>query len=110
MRQTYPGVKIFIGSVEGYPSLEDVLEDVKKNLNHFTPKIDNILLKPMMIVAGDHATNDMASDEEDSWKSVLSSAGFKVETILLGLGSNNLFADLFVDHIKDAAKASGINL
>jgi sirohydrochlorin cobaltochelatase len=64
----------------------------------------------MMIVAGDHATNDMASDEEDSWKSVLSSAGFKVETILLGLGSNNLFADLFVDHIKDAAKASGINL
>ncbi|MDA3916930.1 MAG: sirohydrochlorin cobaltochelatase [Deltaproteobacteria bacterium] len=110
MRQTYPGAKIFIGSVEGYPSLEDVLEDVKKNLNHFTPKIDNILLKPMMIVAGDHATNDMASDEEDSWKSVLSSAGFKVETILLGLGSNNLFADLFVDHIKDAAKASGINL
>ncbi len=106
MRQTYPGVKIFIGSVEGYPSLEDV----KKSLNHFTPKIDNILLKPMMIVAGDHATNDMASDEEDSWKTVLSSAGFKVETILQGLGSNNLFADLFVDHIKDAAKASGINL
>jgi sirohydrochlorin cobaltochelatase len=64
----------------------------------------------MMIVAGDHATNDMASDEEDSWKTVLSNAGFKVETILQGFGSNNQFADLFIDHIKDAAIASGINL
>ncbi len=106
MRQTYPGVKIFIGSVEGYPGLDDI----KKSLEHFTPKIDKILLKPMMIVAGDHATNDMASEEEDSWKTILSGAGFKVETILQGLGSNNQFADLFIDHIKDAAKASGINL
>ncbi len=106
MRETYPGVKIFIGSVEGYPGLEDI----KKSLGHFTPKIDKVLLKPMMIVAGDHATNDMASDDEDSWKTVLSNAGFKVEAILQGLGSNNQFADLFIDHIKDAAKASGINL
>ncbi len=65
MRETYPGVKIFIGGVEGYPGLEDI----KKSLGHFkSPKIDKILLKPMMIVAGDHATNGMASDEEDSWK------------------------------------------
>ena len=106
MRQTYPGVKIFIGSVEGYPGLEDI----RKSLNHFTPKIDKVLLKPMMIVAGDHAENDMASDEDDSWKTVLSSDGFQIEAVLQGLGSNNLFADLFVDHIKDAAKTSGINL
>jgi len=106
LRETYPNVKIFIGSVEGYPGLEDV----KKNLEHYTPKLNKVLLKPMMIVAGDHATNDMASDEEDSWKTVLSNAGFKVETMLEGLGSNNKFADLFIDHIKDAAKASGIDL
>ncbi|MBU0465706.1 MAG: sirohydrochlorin cobaltochelatase [Proteobacteria bacterium] len=106
MRKTYPEVKTFIGCVEGYPGLEDV----KKSLGHYTPKIENILLKPLMIVAGDHAANDMASDEDDSWKTVLSKAGFNVETILQGLGSNNQFADLFVAHIKDAAKASGIDL
>ncbi|MBU1341019.1 MAG: sirohydrochlorin cobaltochelatase [Proteobacteria bacterium] len=106
MRETYPEVKTFIGCVEGYPGLEDV----KKSLGHHTPKIKNILLKPLMIVAGDHATNDMAGDEEDSWKTGLNKAGFNVDIILQGLGSNNQFADLFVSHIRDAAKASGIDL
>ncbi|WP_299977866.1 sirohydrochlorin cobaltochelatase [Desulfobacula sp.] len=106
MRETYPEVKTFVGSVEGYPGIEDV----KKSLNHYTPKIDKILLKPLMIVAGDHATNDMASDEDDSWKTILSKAGFDIEIILQGLGSNNQFADLFIANIKDAAKASGIDL
>ncbi len=106
MRETYPEAKMFIGSVEGYPSLEDI----KKSLGHHTPKIKNILLKPLMIVAGDHARNDMASDEEDSWKTVLTKAGFNIDIILQGLGSNDQFADLFIDHIKDAAKDSGINL
>ena len=106
MAETYPEVKTLIGSVEGYPGLEDV----KKSLGHYTPKIEKILLKPLMIVAGDHATNDMASDEEDSWKTVLSKAGFDVEIILQGLGSNNQFADLYINHIKDAAKTSGIGL
>jgi sirohydrochlorin cobaltochelatase len=106
MRKTYPLIKTFIGSVEGYPGLDDI----KKRLGHYTPKIENILLKPLMIVAGDHANNDMAGDKEDSWKTVLSKAGFHVETILKGLGSNNDFADLFISHIKDAAKDSGIDL
>ncbi len=106
MRKTYPDVKTFIGGVEGYPGLEEI----KKNLGHYSPKIENILLKPLMIVAGDHAKNDMAGDEENSWKTVLSKAGFNVKIILKGLGSNNQFADLFINHIKDAAKASGIDL
>jgi len=106
MRQTYPEVKTFVGSVEGYPGIEDV----QKSLSHYTPEIDKILLKPLMIVAGDHATNDMASDEDDSWKTILTKAGFDVETILKGLGSNNQFADIFIANIKDAAKASGIDL
>ena len=106
MRETYPDVKTFIGGVEGYPGLEEI----KKRLSHYSPKIDNILLKPLMIVAGEHAKNDMAGDDEYSWKTVLSKAGFNVKIILQGLGSNNQFADLFVNHIKDAAKASGIDL
>ncbi|MCD4721360.1 MAG: sirohydrochlorin cobaltochelatase [Desulfobacula sp.] len=106
MRETYPEVKTFVGSVEGYPGIEDV----KKSLGHYTPEINKILLKPLMIVAGDHATNDMASDEEDSWKTILTKAGFDVETILQGLGSNDQFADIFISNIKDAAKASGISL
>ncbi|MCF6247177.1 MAG: sirohydrochlorin cobaltochelatase [Desulfobacula sp.] len=106
MRQTYPDIKTFVGCVEGFPGIDDVV----KGLNHSTPKGGNVLLKPLMIVAGDHATNDMAGAEDDSWKSILTRSGFKVEVILQGLGSNNQFADLFIDHIKDAAKASGIDL
>jgi len=106
MRNTYPEVLTFIGGVEGYPGLKEI----KKSLGHYSPKIEDILLKPLMIVAGEHAKNDMAGDDEDSWKTVLSKAGFNVEIILQGLGSNNQFADLFVNHIKDAAKASGIDL
>lgn len=106
LRQTYPDVNIFIGSVEGYPGLDDV----KQGLIHHAPESRRVLLKPLMIVAGDHARNDMAGEEDDSWKSVLTRAGFIVETRLQGLGSNNQFADLFISHIKDAAKASGIDL
>ncbi|MCK5349173.1 MAG: sirohydrochlorin cobaltochelatase [Desulfobacula sp.] len=105
-RELCPEVKTFVGSVEGYPGLEDV----KKSLNHYTPKIDKTLLKPLMIVSGDHAADDMAGDEEDSWKTILSKAGFDIEIILQGLGSNNQFADLFIANIKDAAKASGVDL
>ena len=106
MRETYPDVLTFVGSVEGYPGLENIIN----RLDHHTPKIENILLKPLMIVAGDHARNDMAGDEEGSWKTELKKAGYTVEPILKGLGSNNLFADLFVTHIKDAARISGIDL
>jgi sirohydrochlorin cobaltochelatase len=63
-----------------------------------------------MIVAGDHAMNDMAGDEADSWKSILTLAGFEVMPVLEGLGANDAFADIFVSHIKDAAHDAGISL
>ena len=63
-----------------------------------------------MIVAGDHAVNDMAGPEVDSWKSILTSEGYTVEAKLEGLGLNNDFAALFVDHIADAAQSAGIAL
>ena len=52
----------------------------------------------------------MAGDEEDSWKSILTQQGFEVMPVLKGLGSNDKFAEIFVDHIKDAARDNGIKL
>ncbi|MCP4342325.1 MAG: hypothetical protein GY799_26480, partial [Desulfobulbaceae bacterium] len=65
MGRMYPEVVTAIGNVEGYPELEDVIE----LLNLYGVK--KIILKPFMVVAGDHSINDMASGEEDSWKSIL---------------------------------------
>ncbi|RZB36523.1 MAG: sirohydrochlorin cobaltochelatase [Desulfobacteraceae bacterium Eth-SRB2] len=102
MQELYPDVVTYIGSVEGFPGIKDVA----RYLSHFDS--GKIVLKPFMIVAGDHATNDMAGDEEDSWKSILTKQGFKVIPVLKGLGSNDKFAKIFVDHIRDAARDNHI--
>lgn len=104
MREVYPDVPIFVATVEGYPSLHDI----KGHLSH--PGIKKVVLKPFMIVAGDHAMNDMVGPEPDSWKSVLEKEDYYVLTVLEGLGSNNDFADIFVKHIKDTAIQNGIIL
>ena len=87
----------FIGTVEAEPSLEDVLALVKAG------SYTRVVLEPLMIVAGDHANNDMAGDEEDSWKTVFTEAGYEVECILRGLGSFPEIQQLLVEHAKDAA-------
>ncbi len=104
MREFYPDVVTFVGAVEGYPGIEDVARFLK----HFDG--GRIVLKPFMIVAGDHAVNDMAGDESDSWKNILGKQGFEVMPVLEGLGSNDAFAEIFVQHIRDAARDSAINL
>lgn len=104
MREVYPDVKTYIGVVEGMPGLDDLLPA----MGH--AKTKKILLKPFMIVAGDHATNDMAGAEEDSWKSILTQEGYDVQAVLQGLGSNDAFAGIFVDHIRDVAMEHGIKL
>ena len=104
MREMYPEVATFIGVVEGAPSLDDFISHLKH------AKSQKVLLKPFMIVAGDHATNDMAGPEEDSWKSILVKEGYKVNPVLEGLGSNDNFAQVFVEHIADAAKERGLQL
>ena len=88
----------FIGTVEAKPTLEDVLEKVKEG------NYKKVVLRPLMIVAGDHANNDMAGDEEDSWKSTFEAAGFEVECVLEGLGQLEGIQNLFVKHAKEAAK------
>lgn len=104
MREMYPDTETFIGVVEGAPSLDDIMVRLKH------AKTDKVMLKPFMIVAGNHATNDMAGPQEDSWKSLLTKKGYNVETVLEGLGSNDAFAEIFVEHIADAAKEVGLTL
>ncbi|MFT5726276.1 MAG: sirohydrochlorin cobaltochelatase [Desulforhopalus sp.] len=104
MRAMYPEVITLIGVVEGSPALDDLLRLLKH------AKTQKIMLKPFMIVAGNHATNDMAGPEEDSWKTILTKEGYEVNAVLKGLGSNDAFANIFVEHIADAAKQRGLHL
>ncbi|WP_244154313.1 sirohydrochlorin cobaltochelatase [Desulfospira joergensenii] len=85
---------VFIGTVEGYPALEDIEALLKAK------KIKTTWLIPFMSVAGDHAKNDMAGDEEDSWKSILTQAGFKCKPVLKGTAEYDAFVDIWVDHIR----------
>ena len=86
----------YVGTVEAEPSLEDVLEEVNAG------DYERVVLEPMMVVAGDHAHNDMAGDEDDSWKSVFESEGYEVECLLRGLGGNEDIQALYVEHAKTA--------
>lgn len=87
---------VFIYTVEGWPNLETVIPKLKSN------KIKNVTLVPMMMVAGDHANNDMAGDEEDSHKTILTKAGFNVSTDIRGMGENKAIRDLYVQHADEA--------
>ena len=104
-RRFYPDVQTFIGVVEGYPGLEDVFEALKNEA-----KSKRILLKPFMIVAGDHAHNDMAGDKPHSWKRIFEENGFEVIPVLEGLGEKRSIAQIIVNHIKDAAEEAGFKL
>jgi sirohydrochlorin cobaltochelatase len=108
MQEFYPDVKTYIGVVEGYPGIDEVVEALSEAKGK--AKTRKVVLKPLMIVAGDHALNDMAGDDEESWKSVLTSKKFQVIPVLQGLGSNDAFARIFVNHIRDAAKDADIPL
>ncbi len=86
----------FIYTVEGTPNLEQVIPQLKaKGIKHVT-------LMPFMMVAGDHANNDMAGDEPDSHKSILTKEGFKVDTYLHGLGENQNIRKIFVERANEA--------
>lgn len=87
---------VFIGTVEGYPTLNNVINYLKEK------EIKAVTLMPLLLVAGDHAINDMASCEEDSWKSILEREGFKVKIYLHGLGENSKIQYIYVKHLEDA--------
>jgi len=91
----------FIGTVEATPSFDDVLDSIKNTDSQ------KVVLLPLMIVAGDHTTNDMAGDEEDSWKTMLKKEGYEVECILKGLGEYDKVQQMFVEHTQNAINSIG---
>jgi sirohydrochlorin cobaltochelatase len=89
---------VFIATVENTPSLDDVIPVLKRQ------GVRTVHLLPLMSVAGDHARNDMAGNEDDSWASKLKAKGFAPKADLTGLGSRPEVARLWVEHLKDAVK------
>jgi sirohydrochlorin cobaltochelatase len=87
---------IFVGTVEGWPEIDDIKADLKKR------RIKKAYLMPFMSVAGDHARNDMAGPEPDSWKSVLEKEGIECVTVLKGTAEFQEFVDIWVDHLRVA--------
>lgn len=95
---------VFIETVEGWPSLETIIPKLKAK------KIKKVTIMPFMMVAGDHANNDMAGSEEDSHKSILEKEGIKVEAYIHGLGENEAVRNVFVERANaawDALEATG---
>lgn len=90
----------YIGTVEAEPTLEDIVAALKENGSY-----RRVVLAPLMLVAGDHANNDMAGEEKDSWKSVLTAEGYEVECLLQGLGELEAIRQIYVEHVKAAAES-----
>lgn len=88
-------MNIHVGTVEAYPSLDDVLHLLQKS------DVKKVHLAPLLIVAGDHARNDMAGDEDDSWKRVLEAQGYEVVCHLRGLGEYAQIQQMFVAHLQE---------
>lgn len=97
---------VFIGTVEGEPE-ETACENVINNVKEAGYK--KVVLRPLMVVAGDHANNDMAGDDEDSWKSQFEASGAfdKIDTQIAGLGEIDAIQQIYVDHTKAAIESLG---
>ncbi|MDF2565329.1 MAG: Sirohydrochlorin cobaltochelatase [Massilibacillus sp.] len=96
---------VTIGVVEetDHPNFEDVVARLAAKQS-----VKSIILMPLMLVAGDHANNDMAGNQDDSWKNSLESKGYQVDTYLHGLGENKAIQDVYVQHVKDAIAGKSV--
>lgn len=83
-----------VGTVEATPSLEDVIVLLEK------AGTKTLTVTPLMSVAGDHANNDMAGDDKDSWKTQLEAKGYTVNVVLKGLGDYDDVDSIWVNHLK----------
>ncbi|HIY63408.1 MAG TPA: sirohydrochlorin cobaltochelatase [Candidatus Mediterraneibacter stercoripullorum] len=88
--------QVLVGTVESFPELKNVMAKLKIS------EKKKVALMPFMLVAGDHAKNDMAG-EEDSWKSQLEEEGYEVRVIMKGLGEFRGIRQIFMEHIEEAA-------
>lgn len=100
----YPGMQyylwqknasVFLATVEGYPELNQVIEKLE------TRKVNKVYLLPFMTIAGDHARNDMAGEEEDSWQSILEAKDYKVQVVLKGMADQKEVVDIWIEHLKE---------
>ena len=103
-RRRFPEVTIFVGVVEGFPGPEPLVERLK----HVGAK--RVHLYPLLLVVGVHAGEDLAGDEDGSFKSALEKAGVQVEFFPRPLGCVESWADIYVEHIRQAAEDHGIAL
>jgi sirohydrochlorin cobaltochelatase len=92
-RAGYPNA--FVGTVEGYPTFETVLEQLEEG--HYK----HVVLLPMMLVAGDHVQNDMAGKQADSWEQILKQKGYHVTVNLQGLGEYPTVQQLYVQRVRE---------
>lgn len=92
----------FVATVEGSPSLNDVSAELE------AAGVKKAHLVPLMTVAGDHARNDMAGNEEDSLKSVLESRGIETAAVLRGAGEYDAVVDIWIGHLKSALDRLGV--
>ncbi|AOV96758.1 sirohydrochlorin cobaltochelatase [Edwardsiella hoshinae] len=97
MAQGFPGR---VGALESYPEVEVLITSLRRE------GVDAVHLMPLMLVAGDHALNDMASDEADSWKMRFNAAGISATPWLNGLGENPAVRAMFVAHLQQALDGS----
>lgn len=88
---------VFMATVEEYPTLETAINQLDKNKN----KWKKVVLVPFMLCAGEHALNDMAGEDENSWKNILIKNGYNVETNIKGLGENKKVREMYVQHLKN---------
>ena len=86
----------YIGTVEAEPSVDDVKAAIADK------GYKRVVLRDMMVVCGDHANNDMAGDEEDSWKSIFAAEGYEVVPVLEGLGQVPEIQQIYVEHAQAA--------
>lgn len=104
MRRLYPDVLTTVALVEGAPSVRDVLRHLRQQ------GASRVVLKPLMVAAGDHARKDMVGPAPRGWQSFLAGEGFTVIPVLSGLGEHDPFAAIFVRHAATAAAQAGIVL
>ena len=87
---------MYVGTVESLPTLRMIMDKIRPL------PVKKIHLAPFMIVAGDHARNDMAGEDEDSWGSLLKAEGYEVECHIIGLGELEGIQNMFVQHVREA--------
>ena len=97
--QSRPDIRV--GTVEGWPGLAEVCAALAHS------RASRVLLVPLMLVAGDHAQNDMAGPGPHSWRSVLAGQGYRVDWVRHGLGSEKAVQDLYAAHLRGVLREDG---